>query len=117
MLPAELVIGQPYFTLGYFDEDFTFPLIMSFVYVGQDLLEASARQGTLWYFQDAASYVRWGAFRAAGGRDLTNPMGADAESTVDDGTTVDPTQLYTFPTEQLRSILSREQLARKLLAR
>jgi len=115
MLPAELVIGQPYFTLGYLDDDWTFPAIMSFVYIGQDLLETSGRQGTLWYFQDAASYLRWGAFR--GGRDLTTPMSADEDRTVDEGTTVDPTQLYTFPAEQLRDILSREQLARRLLSR
>jgi len=114
MLPAELVMGQPYFTLGYLDDEFRFPSIMSFVYIGQDLLETSSRQGTMWYFQDAASYLRWGAFR--GGRDLTSPMSAEVDRTVDEGTTRDPTQLYTFPAEQLGDILSREQLAHRLLS-
>jgi hypothetical protein len=111
-MATELVIGQPYFLLGYADRDFTLPLIKSLVYIGRDL-DPSGPPGTRWYFQDPESYAAKGAFpRDAWG------IGAVPEADLDkiegDEVDRDVARLYTFGVDTLSGILSLEALAHAL---
>jgi len=52
---STLVIGQPYFIVGFVDEKLTVPSIGSFIYMGAAALDEGAPQRHC--FQDAHSYL------------------------------------------------------------
>lgn len=111
-MATELVIGQPYFLLGYADRDFTLPVITSLVYIGQDL-DPSGPPGTRWYFQDPESYAAKGAFpRDAWGVGAVPEADLDKIDVGDDG--CDAARIYTFSADTLAGILSLEALAQAL---
>jgi hypothetical protein len=51
--------GICYFLLGYHDEDFKFPSIETYVYLGKNLLGEDASDDR-WYFLEAESFVHGG---------------------------------------------------------
>lgn len=67
MKSDQLVVGQCYFLLGYYDEDLRFPSISSYVFVGKNIFpDDKSGQGDRWYFQEPTSYLTHGAFRPQG---------------------------------------------------
>lgn len=111
-MATELVIGQPYFLLGYADRDFTLPLIKSLVYIGQDL-DPSGPPGPRWYFQDPESYAAKGAFPRDAWGIATVPE-ADLDMIEVDEADRAVARLYTFGADALSGILSLEALAQAL---
>lgn len=55
-------IGRCYFLLGYYDREFRFPYIQSFVYVGKNLESVGCNpKEDRWYFQDPQLFIERGA--------------------------------------------------------
>ncbi len=61
MISERFNSNQCYFLLGYYDRDFRFPYIQTFVYLGKNL-EAVGQEGVedRWYFQDPLSFLKRG---------------------------------------------------------
>jgi hypothetical protein len=54
--------GQCYFLLGYYDRQFRFPYIQTFVYIGKNLESAGRTQlEDRWYFQSPQFFLERGA--------------------------------------------------------
>lgn len=49
--------GCCYFLLGYYDREFRFPLIQTYVYVGKNL-DGDSDASDHWYFQDPEAFLR-----------------------------------------------------------
>lgn len=57
--PNELIRGQCYFLLLFYDSALKVPSIRTFIYIGRNL---QPTPGDKWYFQDARSYLRYGTY-------------------------------------------------------
>ncbi len=54
--------GRCYFLLGYYDREFRFPYIQTFVYIGKNLESAGRTQAEdRWYFQNPQLFMERGA--------------------------------------------------------
>jgi tetratricopeptide (TPR) repeat protein len=64
MLTAdELVQGNCYFTVMFYDEDLSIPHVRTYVYIGKNLLpKKSPISANEWIFQDPQSYTKHGSF-------------------------------------------------------
>ena len=90
--------GQPYFLLHFLDQEFRFPVITSLVYLGKNL--EGEGEDDLWFFQDSESHLKCGPYD---GSDKTvnfkNHMAGE---------------VYDFPENQLRGILTVQELIDEL---
>lgn len=58
-----LIVGQSYFLLGFYDEEMCVPDIESYIYVGSNLLPSDKEaKEEWWYFQDPETYMKQGCF-------------------------------------------------------
>lgn len=55
-----LKIGDPYFTIVFYDGAGTIPKIETLIYVGKNIHKSD--QGDVWYFQNPETYCSFGAF-------------------------------------------------------
>jgi len=55
-----LVAGQSYFIMSFYDHGFRTPEIRTVIYIGKNLLKQGKKDE--WYFQDADSYIEYGSF-------------------------------------------------------
>lgn len=93
-------IGAPYFKLGFLDEEFKNPEILSITFIGKNIEKENATDN--WYFQDMRSFVFHGPYGGTGNDlDLKANVKRDGE-------------IYELPEEQLDSILSLRELIAQL---
>lgn len=59
----ELVQGQHYFFVLYYDENGTIPMIRTFIYIGKNIFGGhdKGESEDEWYFQDPDSYLQYGS--------------------------------------------------------
>ena len=58
-----LIEGKCYFTVEFFDNKMVFPDIVTYIYVGKNLLaDDDGAINSSWYFQDVDSYIKHGIF-------------------------------------------------------
>ena len=58
-----LIIGQCYFLLGFYDDEMSIPDIESYIYVGGNLLPSDKGvKEEWWYFQNPETYMKQGCF-------------------------------------------------------
>jgi hypothetical protein len=58
-----LIKGNIYFLISFFDNDLTIPDIEIYIYIGKNVLPSDKEsEGNSWYFQDPETYLQKGAF-------------------------------------------------------
>lgn len=103
----EFVVGHPYFMLSYLDKEFRFPEIVPVVYLGMNLEEGFGQdEHDLWFFQDAESFVRTGAYTGS----------TEEVATAVAGSVSPAGQVYDFPENQLQNILTASELVQEIQA-
>jgi hypothetical protein len=70
---VDLVVGRPYFRIGFIDEDMVIPDLEALVFIGRNLHP----EGPGLYFQDAASFLAGERFDPTGIRSLPQVGGED----------------------------------------
>ena len=68
----DLQPGRPYFIVGFYDKQFDFPAISTYVFLGIDAFEEkNPNEPTEYCFQDAASYGEHGNLNTANSKAAT----------------------------------------------
>lgn len=82
MIDAEnLIEGNFYFLISYFDDALSIPDIETYIYVGQNLLPSDKGSEIYhWYFQDPETYIEKGAFIESQNKKEIDTLRADQDT-------------------------------------
>lgn len=57
----DLIVGNLYFLMSFYDSEFRVPKIRTVIYIGKNIHRPEEAENE-WYFQDAGSYLEYGSF-------------------------------------------------------
>jgi hypothetical protein len=99
---ADLVVGRPYFRVGFIDENMVVPDLESLVFIGRDLNP----EGPGLYFQDAVSFLEGKRFDPA---DFGGPFPAADDATDHFTLEMDDTWVDVYPERENSGVLDIER--------
>ena len=77
----EIIIGNTYYLIGYFDNNLKIPDVETYIYVGKNVLPSDKNSnGDSWYFQDPSSFLSKGYFYENQNKEGFDIVRADEET-------------------------------------